>query len=432
MSQTILRVEKLSKMYTLGRYDPYRALRASARQTLRRVKRAVFRQAPPEPLNLAGDEVWALKDVSFEIKQGEAVGIIGRNGAGKSTLLKILSRITKPTSGFADIYGTLGSILEVGTGFHPDLTGRENIYLNGSILGLNKTEIDRLFDEIVDFTEIEKFIDTPVKYYSSGMYVRLAFAVSAYLERDILLIDEVLAVGDAAFQQKSLGKMSDLIRQGDRTILFVSHSMNAIKKFCSRAILLENGQLKDDGPVDTVIPKYLNVDENAEVTSNIELPESGVVVPGAEQPKEGLDASPPGRGTLLRVTDKNGSPRTTFYLKEPWRITLEFEIFKSVKHVIAAIGVKTVNHVGIISFWSQPQDLQPGKYVVEFLVDLALTSCDLELIVGISASERTFYYHEGLGRVSILDIVHEGEQPFRSKGSGVLLGSNSAIIHKIG
>ncbi len=431
MSQTILRVEKLSKMYTLGRYDPYRALRASARQTLRRVKRAVFRQAPPEPLNLGGDEVWALKDVSFEIKQGEAVGIIGRNGAGKSTLLKILSRITKPTSGYADIYGTLGSILEVGTGFHPDLTGRENIYLNGSILGLNKKEIDRLFDEIVDFTEIEKFIDTPVKYYSSGMYVRLAFAVSAYLERDILLIDEVLAVGDAAFQQKSLGKMSDLIRQGDRTILFVSHSMDAIRKFCSRAIFFENGRLKQDGPVDDVIPKYLNIHENLEVTTIIELPESGIVVPGAEQQKEGLEAGPSGRGTLLRVSDKNGVPRAIFYLMEPWRITLEFEIYRPTKHVIAAVGLKTMEQVSIQAFWSKPQDLQPGKYFVDYLVDIPLASRDFQLIVGLSTFERAFYYHEGLGKVSILDIVNDGEQPFRSKGTAILLGTNSAVIQKI-
>jgi ABC-type polysaccharide/polyol phosphate transport system ATPase subunit len=431
MAQTVLRVENLSKMYTLGRYDPYRALRAHAMHNLTKVKRAVLRQTSPAPLKLDGDTILALKDVSFEVKTGEAVGIIGRNGAGKSTLLKILSRITKPTSGFVDIYGTLGSVLEVGTGFHPDLTGRENVYLNGSILGLGKKEIDRLFDEIVAFTEIEKFINTPVKYYSSGMYVRLAFAVSAYLERDILLFDEVLAVGDVAFQQKSLGKMRDLIGSGDRTILFVSHSMDAIRRFCNRVIFLENGCLKEDGPVDEVIPKYLNVTGVLKATATIELPEAGMVVPGVEQEK-GLEDDAPGRGTRLRISDEDGNPKTTFYLKEPWRILLEFEIYKPTKHFIAAVALKTVDQqIGIMSFWSKPQDIQPGKYFVEFLVDLPLSSCDLEFIVGLSASERAFYYHEGQGRISILDIMSEGQQPFRSKGSGVLLGNNFAVIQRV-
>jgi ABC-type polysaccharide/polyol phosphate transport system ATPase subunit len=431
MTKTILRVEHLSKMYTLGRYDPYRALRAYTKYNLKKVKRTIFREPPPAPLKLNDNTILALNDVSFDIKEGEAVGIIGRNGAGKSTLLKILSRITKPTSGFVDIYGTLGSILEVGTGFHPDLTGSENIYLNGSILGLEKKEIDRLFDEIVAFTELEKFINTPVKYYSSGMYVRLAFAVSAYLERDILLFDEVLAVGDVAFQQKSLGKMKDLIGSGDRTILFVSHAMASIKKFCNRVIYLENGSIKEDGSADEVIPKYLNIAENLKVTDTIELPESGVVVPGVEQ-KEGLDAVSPGRGTRLRISDKDGNPRATFYLKEPWRISFEFEIYKPVKHFIAAVAIKTVEQVSIMSFWSKPQDLQPGKYCVNFLIDLPLSSCDLELVAGLSTSERAFYYHEGLGKISILDVVSEGEQPFRSKGSGVLLGDNFAVIQKVG
>ena len=256
MAQTILKVENLSKMYTLGRYDPYRALRAYTKFNLRKVKRAIFRQPPLDAPKMDENAIWALKDTSFEIKKGEAVGIIGRNGAGKSTLLKILSRITKPTAGFADIYGTLGSILEVGTGFHPDLTGRENIYLNGSILGLSKKEIDHLFDEIVAFTELQNFIDTPIKYYSSGMYVRLAFAVAAYLERDILLIDEVLAVGDAAFQKKCLGKMEGITDSG-RTILFVSHSISSVRAFCTRAIWLDQGGIVEDGDVNFVTKRYM-------------------------------------------------------------------------------------------------------------------------------------------------------------------------------
>ena len=203
----------------------------------------------------ASEEFWALKDVDFEIKRGEVVGIIGRNGAGKSTLLKILSRITEPTEGRVTINGRIGSLLEVGTGFHPELTGRENIYLNGAILGMRRAEIRRKFDEIVAFAEIEKFLDTPVKRYSSGMYVRLAFAVAAHLEPEILLVDEVLAVGDAEFQRKSLGKMSD-VANGGRTVLFVSHNLAAVRSLCSRAFLFERGKLAFGGDVSAALTSY--------------------------------------------------------------------------------------------------------------------------------------------------------------------------------
>jgi lipopolysaccharide transport system ATP-binding protein len=201
------------------------------------------------------DTFWALRDVSFEVKHGEVLGIIGRNGAGKSTLLKILSRITEPTRGRAIIKGRVGSLLEVGTGFHPELTGRENIFLNGAILGMQRVEIERKFDEIVAFAEIEKFLDTPVKHYSSGMYVRLAFAVAAHLEPEILLVDEVLAVGDAAFQKKCLGKMGDVAR-GGRTILFVSHNMAAVQSLCDRALLFNHGELEMTGATDSVVYEY--------------------------------------------------------------------------------------------------------------------------------------------------------------------------------
>jgi lipopolysaccharide transport system ATP-binding protein len=203
------------------------------------------------------ETIWALKNLSFEVRHGEVVGIIGRNGAGKSTLLKILSRITEPTTGFAEISGRVGSLLEVGTGFHPELTGRENIFLNGAILGMKKAEISRKFDEIVDFAEVSRFIDTPVKHYSSGMYLRLAFAVAAHLEPDILIVDEVLAVGDARFQKKCLDKMQDVGAHG-RTVLFVSHNMQAITRLCPRAILLDNGSILEDGPSHKVVRNYLN------------------------------------------------------------------------------------------------------------------------------------------------------------------------------
>jgi lipopolysaccharide transport system ATP-binding protein len=200
---------------------------------------------------------WALRDASFDICRGETVGIIGRNGAGKSTLLKLLSRITEPTTGTIDLYGPVGSLLEVGTGFHPELTGRENIYLNGAILGMRRREIDRKFDEIVAFAEVERFLDTPVKRYSSGMYVRLAFAVAAHLNPEILVVDEVLAVGDAQFQKKCLGKMGEVASQEGRTVLFVSHNMTAVQSLCSRAIWLESGALRADGVAKEIVPQYL-------------------------------------------------------------------------------------------------------------------------------------------------------------------------------
>src|SRR5260221_4349059 len=203
----------------------------------------------------AEDTLWALNDVSFEVAAGEVVGIIGRNGAGKSTLLKVLSQITEPTTGFVDVTGRIGSLLEVGTGFHEDLSGRENTYLNGAILGMNKAEIDRKFDEIVAFAEIDRFIDTPVKHYSSWMYMRLAFAVAAHLETEILVVDEVLAVGDAQFQKKCLGKMDDIARHG-RTVLFISHNMEAIQRLCTRGLLMDRGRLVQSGAIGEVVATY--------------------------------------------------------------------------------------------------------------------------------------------------------------------------------
>ena len=252
----IIRVEYLCKQYRIGGENSYHD---TLREALTGALRAPFRRTNGRKSSATGgsDETfWALKDVSFEITPGEIVGIVGRNGAGKSTLLKVISRITEPTKGRVQIYGTIASLLEVGTGFHPELSGRENIFLNGAVLGMKRAEIARKFDEIVAFSELEKFIDTPVKRYSSGMYVRLAFAVAAHLEPDILIIDEVLAVGDAAFQKKCLGKISSVARQG-RTVLFVSHNMVAVKSLCTRAILLKIGALVEDGDPARVVNQYL-------------------------------------------------------------------------------------------------------------------------------------------------------------------------------
>lgn len=258
MSDTAISVEKIGKLYHIGERENYKTLRDIITNTIYAPFRWFNNNSPSKSRNSESEDIiWALKDVSFEVKHGEVIGIIGRNGAGKSTLLKILSRITEPTEGYIKIHGRVGSLLEVGTGFHPELTGRENIYLNGAILGMKKAEIGRKFDEIVAFAEVEKFIDTAVKHYSSGMYMRLAFAVAAHMEIEILVVDEVLAVGDIAFQKKCLGKMEDVAR-GGRTVIFVSHNMAAVSSLCSKAYLLHKGSILTSGLPQAVIEKYLD------------------------------------------------------------------------------------------------------------------------------------------------------------------------------
>ena len=270
----IVRVVGLSKQYRIGQQRAgYETLRESIVRTLR---------APLNHLRNAertSDTIWALKDVNFEVAPGEVVGIIGSNGAGKSTLLKTLSRITEPTEGRAELYGRLASLLEVGTGFHPELTGRENIYLNGAILGMRKLEIDRKFDEIVTFAELTKFLETPVKHYSSGMYMRLAFAVASHLEPEILLVDEVLAVGDAAFQKKCLGKMDEVAKHG-RTVLFVSHNLTAVKSLCRRSFWLDKGQIVDSGPTEKIVLNYIQAGSQTRLLRHWDDPKSA---PGATE-----------------------------------------------------------------------------------------------------------------------------------------------------
>ncbi|NDJ62772.1 MAG: ATP-binding cassette domain-containing protein [Chloroflexi bacterium] len=276
MSDVVIEVENLSKMFYIGASQAEQtSLRTALKQTatapIERIKR-LFRGEGGAGRAISLEEpFWALQDINFRVKQGEVLGVIGHNGAGKSTLLKILSRITPPSTGVARIHGRVGSLLEVGTGFHPELTGRSNIFLNGAVLGMGRQEIIRKFDEIVAFAEVEQFIDTPVKFYSSGMYMRLAFAVAAHLETEILLIDEVLAVGDASFQQKCLAKMDDVTTNEGRTILFVSHFPGAIKALCNRVILLENGYLKMQGTPDEVVDFYLG--EIAAPVTEVHIPE---------------------------------------------------------------------------------------------------------------------------------------------------------------
>lgn len=307
MNDFAIYIENLSKRYRIGK-APERS--SGSKQALKWLA-APFRYLASTLQEASPDEIiWAVKDINFEVKPGEVVGIIGRNGAGKSTLLKILSRITEPTSGRALINGRVGSLLEVGTGFHPELTGRENIYMNGAVLGMRRGEIDRKFDEIVAFAETEKFLDTPVKRYSSGMYVRLAFAVAAHLEPEILLVDEVLAVGDSSFQKKCLGKMGDVATQG-RTVLFVSHNMVAIQNLCSRVIWLNGGKVMEAGQTDQVVSKYLSTSFS----------------PKTEQVWNDLETAPGNDKVRLHrvcVRPEGGQPPNPINMETPIEIEIEY------------------------------------------------------------------------------------------------------------
>ncbi|MEO8679309.1 MAG: ABC transporter ATP-binding protein [Vicinamibacterales bacterium] len=304
MSDTVIRVDHLGKRYRIRhqRPEPYTALRDVIADKVR----GWWRGAADQP---SVEDFWALKDVSFEIRRGEVVGVIGRNGAGKSTLLKILSRITEPTEGRVELDGNVASLLEVGTGFHPELSGRENVFLNGAILGMSRVEIKRKFDEIVAFAEIERFLDTPVKRYSSGMYVRLAFAVAAHLEPEILIVDEVLAVGDAQFQKKCLGKMDDVAKAG-RTVLFVSHNMAAVASLCSRAVVLRGGRLELDDRPEVAIRSYLN---DAGNTGRIAL--AGI-------PRKGTGLA---KFTGFHIEDARGVITTSVQSGDDVRLVFDFE-----------------------------------------------------------------------------------------------------------
>ncbi len=353
----IIVVRHLSKQYEIGAHQSsYVTLRDSLVEALRGSLRFALRNGGA-PKNT----IWALEDVSFDVRPGEVMGIIGRNGAGKSTLLKILSRITEPTCGEVDLYGRVGSLLEIGTGFHPELTGRENIYLNGAILGMKKAEIDRKFDEMVDFSEIEKFIDTPVKHYSSGMYVRLAFAVAAHLEPEILLVDEVLAVGDAPFQRKCMGKMGDVAKQG-RTVLFVSHNMAAILSLCQRAALLNSGKLTGQGPVREVVRDYLHSETTAEA------------IPLEQRPDRSGDGSARILSLQVEDADRQGLIRSGSRLK----VTIRYRSEKQVRHPTFLVSINDLMNTGIYLLNSDaagglPDVLPAGGTVVCFTDPINIT-----------------------------------------------------------
>ena len=337
------------------------------------------------------------------------MGIIGRNGAGKSTLLKILSRITKPTRGQAQIYGRVGSLLEVGTGFHPELTGRENIFLNGAILGMKRKEIERKFDEIVDFAEIEKFLDTPVKRYSSGMYVRLAFAVAAHLEPEILLVDEVLAVGDAEFQKKCLGKMGDVAKRG-RTVLFVSHNMAAVKQLCKNGILLVNGQITCIDNMTTVVDEYILTTQNLNNKNLIDLTNY---------------KNPFGANELVVLSvELLNSINQGFMISwdEPLRLRIRIKVLQKVSSVSFAFGVTTIENLSLFTVRSmdtlgETKVLEPGEYYINSEIRHNLRAGIYILILGIASGNYNYYYNPSVSTFEVSDI---GSQPYLYKNYGVL------------
>lgn len=381
---SVITVESLSKKYIIGhqlqgRHTTLREALANGAKSFAHKLSHPFAAPENDPTH---EEFWALKDVSFDIQQGDRMGIIGRNGAGKSTLLKILSRITEPSSGKVSIKGRVASLLEVGTGFHPELTGRENIFLNGAILGMSKAEINSKFDEIVAFSEVEKFLDTPVKRYSSGMYVRLAFAVAAHLEPEILILDEVLSVGDLQFQKKCLGKMEEVGKEG-RTVIFVSHSLGAISNICSSAILLDKGRLISNGATYDTIKNYLSINTGSSNCYSLESDNTKAM-------------------NLRRVSlnpDK-GQTSTEVRYDEPIVIRVEYEVNSSTSNATVWVGLQTVE--GVRVFDTADHDLNPemlgrrvpGYYMTDVLIpEKWLNVGEYNVVVGVVENNPVVVYN---------------------------------------
>lgn len=410
MSLPAIEVSGLGKRYVIEHESRHDNLRDTLHHTARKLWRR-FRWGT----SFEREEFWALRDVSFSVQPGEVVGIIGRNGAGKSTLLKILSRITEPTHGRIAINGRVASLLEVGTGFHPELTGRENIFLNGAILGMSRAEIRKKFDEIVAFAEVERFLDTPVKRYSSGMYVRLAFAVAAHLEPEILIVDEVLAVGDVAFQKKCLGKMQDVARGEGRTVLFVSHNLAAVRQLCSRAVLLEQGRLVKDDAVANVLLAYAQGLEGADPLR--------VPAPSPAQQQlayvQAVWLEKPGGGNL-----------TIARVGEPWRVRVRMRVVRSLQRAVVAVGTVTSEGLGLQTTWSEPRELPPGIYEYTFLNDRTSLAADsYKLYIGFSDDDHTFQQFEA----TRLEV--SGEDPLipcaATSGYGLVLNAMQVSLARV-
>lgn len=413
MSYTAIKVEHLTKQYVLrqqqvGRYT-------ALRDVIVDKTKSVFSGGNG---NSKKESFLALDDVNFSVEAGERVGIIGRNGAGKSTLLKVLSRIVSPTKGKITLEGRIASLLEVGTGFHPELTGRENIFLNGSILGMTKSEIQKKFDEIVAFAEVERFLETPVKRYSSGMYVRLAFAVAAHLEPEILIVDEVLAVGDASFQKKCLGRLREVAGDG-RTVLFVSHNMDAVQRLCNRGILLNHGKLVLEGDMRSVTNRYLESFSEGQAWYDI------------AKPLNAADLS--SYSTRLQIEDKNGRLVQEVPIGDEYFFKLFFTVNRKIEGFVAAIGLSTVFDQAIRTTWSNPTDLLPGEYSVVFKSDqLVLTDGQYKISVGLSKGSSSIHYVDNAGILTISEVSTDvSDERIINTKSGLIINQMNSEIKKI-
>jgi len=413
MSEPIISVEHLTKRYVIQHQT--RGSYTALRDVITEKAKALFKKSDPA---ISSEEFLALNDVNFTVEAGDRVGMIGRNGAGKSTLLKILSRIVEPTKGRVVIDGRVASLLEVGTGFHPELTGRENIYLNGAILGMSRAEIASKFDEIVAFSEVENFLDTPVKRYSSGMYTRLAFAVAAHLESEILIVDEVLAVGDAAFQRKCLGKMESVASEG-RTVLFVSHQMDAVQRLCNKGILLDKGTVVATGAMRDVVETYLQLNTQSASTFQIELPKGFR--------SEGAVAE------WLSIEDEQGRPTNELPFGSPWQIRVRFQIDRPLENFIIAIGLVTLLDFQIRTTWSSLQTIAPGTYDAVFISDgIVLTSGQFKITLGLSVDLRNIHYIRDAGVLTVSDVATSNKDPrIISTGAGVIMNQMEVRVELI-
>jgi len=375
-------------------------------------------------ITLNSDYVWALKDINFEVKQGEVLGIIGKNGAGKSTLLKILSKVTSPTTGSVKVKGRIASLLEVGTGFHPELSGRENIFLNGAILGMTKAEIKNKFDEIVDFAGVERYIDTPVKRYSSGMYVRLAFAVAAHLEPEILIVDEVLAVGDAEFQKKAIGKMQDVSKGEGRTVLFVSHNMGAIKSLCPTTVLLKEGVIAFQGSTHESIEKYLAGDGDATI--------KGIIPDNAA-----LYGTGEAFFRKASISTIEGEETCQLYYGQSFMIWADLEINREINNGIAVIGIATRDGISLIYLESETStrllyDFLPGNYKIGTKISFQLLPGDYSVWLGlIDKNGKTYTWTERVLDFNVLKVAEEKDAHYSWKEShGYVTGQTKWVFEK--
>lgn len=363
------------------------------------------------------DYVWALQDINFEIAKGEVVGIIGKNGAGKSTLLKILSRVTSPTTGSVKFGGRVASLLEVGTGFNGEMTGRENIFLNGAILGMTKKEIASKLDEIIEFSGCERYIDTPVKRYSSGMYVRLAFAVAAFLEPEILIVDEVLAVGDAEFQKKAIGKMQDISKGEGRTVLFVSHNMAAVQKLCTKCILLQNGRFIMQGKTEEIIQYYLEESNSNQSEYFFEKPKSSEILAYT---------------TRLTIEDFEGNLMSEIPVGKPWKVKLYFKVIEPIKKMVVGLGMTDMQDIPIRTSWSVAEDKNKGNYVASFIEkNIDFNPGQYKLIIGLSRGglQNLQYIDEGVF-ITFSDIIDSQDETIVNNKSGLINNSMKVIVEE--